>query len=196
MTPSYLLSNILVPSLVGCFVGLTVYIATFQWGEWSNRRKYSKLGVLIIEMLQEEIRTGIGIISLAESVANNPKILRPQGKELEIFLSPPTKSWSGPQTIPDEVLLRISETFTGKVDGQLPATECRIHCKNYFDHICANYNQVAGEALGFLNTESGTKWKQPFLGMGNYHADTRRVYDMLTRAKNQLEENGKRWLSR
>jgi hypothetical protein len=198
---SYLLSNVLVPSLVGCLVGFAVYIASFQWGEWGNRRKYSKLGVLIIEMLQEEVRTGIEIMSQAESVINDPSILRPQPKDLDIFELLPTRSWSGPQTIPDEVLLRISETFRGKIGDELPTTECRIHCKNYFDHMCTNYGKAAAIAYDILSAEDSTKWKRCFSGMleaptGTYLRDAQRVYDMLNSVKKQLASNSKRWFPR
>ena len=186
-----LLFQILTPILVA----LAAYICTWQLGEWKNRRRYSKLGVSIMEMLQEELNSGISIMEAVEKAVNDSSNTQ---QPSTFTLSLPTKTWSGPQTIPDEVLLRIIETCGAKVNNLPPASTCRIHCKNYFDHMCTNYNNALSQAM-----EQGADWKQPFLAPGflgrpngTYLHDARFVRDLLSRAREQFEANAKRCFPR
>jgi hypothetical protein len=122
-------------------VAILTYIVVDRLGEWRKRRMYSKLGVVIMESLQEELRTGIKTMKEAWSAANDPHAEAPPRGLL------PNKSWSGMQTIPDEVLLRILEASSGLKFIGLPPREIRSHCKNFFTHMNENYQNALNIAL-------------------------------------------------
>jgi hypothetical protein len=182
--------------LVPILVALVAYVCTYKIGDWRDRKKYSKLGIAVIESLLEELNTGISIMERIEGAVNDPFATAPPLNIGELL---PSRTWSGPQTISDEVLLRIIETSRGRTEHGLPVTACRIHCKNYFDHMCGNYNHAVEAAVAAI--AAGNNWKLPFVPMlarpnGIYLEGARGVRDMLNRAREQLEANAKRWIPR
>lgn len=119
--------------LIPIGVAIATYIMVDRLGEWRKRRTYSRLGVAIIESLQEEIKNGIELMTNALNATKDQSANAPPPALL------PNRSWSGMSTIPDDVLLRIIETSANRQFDGFPPRECRIHCKNYFEHMCQNY---------------------------------------------------------
>ena len=93
--------------------------------KWKDRKENSKLGAIILEEIQEELKTGIGLMTVMQDAVTNPA--RQATSSLGML---PTKSWSGMKTIPDKIILRIIATN--------PSADIRIRsdCKNYFEHVC------------------------------------------------------------
>jgi hypothetical protein len=184
------ISKIFIDSLVlPIIVAVAAYICVDRLGEWKKRRSYSTLGVAIIESLQEEVRNGIKWMTQTSDNMKN------------LGASPPNfalsnKSWSGMSTIPDDVLLRILETAKGKFTSFHPR-ECRIHCKNYFEYMCGNYNRALSEAT--LLAANGQDWRTPFtpfFGKSGYIEAATGVIQMLEDTKKLLNANSKKWIPR
>ena len=124
---------------------MVTYILVDRLGEWKKRRNYSKLGIAIIESLQEEVKMGINIMTevLAASTSEPRGLL--QNKLL------PNESWDGMATISDEVLLRIIATSDKKTFDGFPPKDCRIHCKNYFNFMNQNYKERLKTAIALAH---------------------------------------------
>jgi hypothetical protein len=181
---TYVLYNIVIPILIA----LLTYLLVDKLGEYKKRKNYSKLGVAIINSLLEEVGSGIKIMLAAVSAAEDPSSVGLSTNTM------PDKSWNGPSTIPDEVLLRIITTSANrKYEGFRPS-DCRIHLKNYFGFICANYNNRVMKP-GYLPDEVG-HWrlvvKNYLLPPGDYIKASRAVQNMLLDAKSLLEQNTRR----
>ena len=181
----YIIKNILVPIIVA----VVTYFLVEGWGEYKKRRNYSRLGIAIIDSLLEEINTGITLMTAALNASENESIVSPP---LSIL---PNSSWSGLSTIPDDVLLRILATSAKRSFKGFHPRECRIHCKNYFEFICGNYEVTRKQSL-YLAAQ-GKDWRTPIktrlVGEPNgYLEPTRSVAQMLRDAKQLLEENTKR----
>ncbi len=161
---------------------LTYWLTTFL-GESKNRKNYSKLGVAIMDSLIEEVTMGLNTMNNLQRFLQDPEA---KGKGFGNLL--PTQSWDGSQTIPNEVLLRILATSEG-VTSPFPPNEIRIHCKNYFSHICGNLN------LAIQNNQRDqlTKMLGNEKGQGNYIESTKKVLGMLETVKSILEKNSKRF---
>jgi len=149
---------------------------------------YSRLGVAIIESLQEEVDNGIKLMTNALDAAQDSSTTAPPPALL------PKKSWGGMSTIPDEVLLRIIETSVTNQFNGFPPRECRIHCKNYFEHMCHNYEQTLDQSLTLA--QQGKDWRRPLHDLladstGHYIQAAREVYRMLENSKQLLEGNAK-----
>lgn len=180
------LSDILFPIIVA----LIAYLIVDRLGEYRKRRLYSKLGVAVIETLLEEVNTGIRLLSMCYKMVktNQPK---PPSHYL------PTGTWSGTSTIQDEVLLRIISTSSNRHFAKgFPPKECLIHCKNYFENICGQYNDRVKQANGLGLT--GAHWRDIFLPMlartnGKFVLAAKNVQLMLEHAKELLEENSEKW---
>ncbi|NVK05368.1 MAG: hypothetical protein HWD92_11115 [Flavobacteriia bacterium] len=112
----------ILPIVIG---SLTFYLTSFL-SQIRERRNQSKLGVVRINALLEEVKTGRGIIEELIN-ADREKIKEP----LRI---PPKKSFSGNQTLSDAILLRILACVGDKKAG-FPLNQVQIHTKNYFEHI-------------------------------------------------------------
>jgi len=180
----FALMNLLLPVVVA----VVTYILVDRLGEWRKRRTYSKLGVAIFESLQEEIRTGISLISTALTETEKQPLLYPP------LALPSTKSWSGMSTIPDDVLLRIIETSANQTFKGFQPRDSRIHCKNYFENMCQNYEQAV--RLSTDLARQGQDWRPPLCDIlsqnrGNYIEAARGVDQMLERAKELLKKNSK-----
>jgi hypothetical protein len=170
-------------------VAITTYVVVDRLGEWRKRRTYSRLGVVIIESLQEEIRTGIRLMTTALNATEDNSANGPPDGLL------PNKSWSGMSTIPDEVLLRIIETSANRQFDGFPPRECRIHCKNYFEHICRNYEQHVTRSMKLAQQQQDWRSNLRALltdeGRSRYIQAARGVDQMLEHAKQLLEKNSK-----
>ena len=179
-----LVTNIILPILVA----VLTYILVDRLGEWQKRRMYSKLGVAIIESLQEEIDNGITQMTNALIAAQDNSASAPPPALL------PNKSWTGMSTISDDVLLRIIETSAKDQFNGFPPRQCRIHCKNYFEHMCRNYEQTITQALYLA--QQGQDWRSPLRAlladnMGRYIQSARAVYRMLEHSKQLMGKNAK-----
>jgi hypothetical protein len=84
-------------------------------------KEYSTLGVAVMECPLEEINNGIVIMTNKQATPL------------------PVKSWNGVTTISDDVLLRIIAVSKGQKAVAFPPREIRIHCKNYFEFMAANW---------------------------------------------------------
>ncbi len=182
---SLVISGLLLPIIVA----ILAYIAVDRLGEWRKRRTSSILGVVVVESLQEEIQTGIQLMTDALKAAEDPNATRPTAAQL------PNRSWSGMSTIPDEVLLRIIATSANHhFDGFKPR-DCRSHCKNYFEHMCVNYEQTV--ALSLVLAQRGEDWRSPIRNLladkpnSAYVWLAGQVDQMLELAKQLLDNNSR-----
>ncbi|MHB1758501.1 MAG: hypothetical protein ACYCT9_13530 [Leptospirillum sp.] len=200
--------NLVIPTVVAV---LAYWVTTFL-GESKNNKNYSKLGVAIMESLIEEVRSGLEILERLKKYLQDPLTDKVRFENLL-----PVKSWEGSQTVPNEVLLRILASSNG-VTAPFPPSEIKIHCKNYFSHICGNVNiaiQNLNTAIQKSNTymqNLGTSLAIPSSGefgiaamrdqllagalgdgegKGNYIESTKKVLGMLETVKNALEQNSK-----
>lgn len=164
------IEGILFPFLVAAFG----YIVITKLDDWKKRRSHSGLGAVIIESLIEEVRQGLSILTNANATtatSTNPL---------------PRKSWNGMSTIPDDVLLRIIEVSKGVTPISFSPREIRTHCKNYFDHMTTNWDEVAG------NRDNWKLLAQKYFE-GNYIQATQNVLDMLQQTGDLLESNSRKW---
>jgi hypothetical protein len=179
------LTNLLFPFVVA--VG--TYIIVDRLGEYRKRRLYSRLGVAVMEALLEEVNNGVRLLSKCYMMIKTNK----PNPSLQYL---PTGTWGGTSTIQDEVLLRILATSSKRhFEKGFPPNQCRIHCKNYFEFVCGNYNNALKEA-GKL-AAAGQDWRpplMPFVGHKGYPLAARNVRLMLEHAKELLEENSEKWL--
>ena len=175
----YVIKNVITPIVIA----ILTYIVVDRLGEWRKRKTYSKLGVAIIESLQEEIKTGIQVMTDALNITEDQSVNEPPVALL------PKKSWSGMSTIPDEVLLRIIETSANRQFDGFPLRECRIHCKNYFEHISQNYEQAVFESMKL--TKQGQDWRRPIL---NLLANDARTYIQAAKGVDRMLDNAKQLL--
>jgi hypothetical protein len=178
------LSSVVLPVAVSYLT----YTLIDRRGEWRKRRMHSKLGVAIIESLQEEIKNGIRLMTAALSAAEDNSANEPPHGLL------PHKSWSGMSTIPDDVLLRIMETSAKRQFEGFPPHKCRTHCKNYFEHMCENYEKTLEEARRLALQRQD--WRSQLRGLladdtSHYIQSARKVDQMLEHAKKLLEDNAK-----
>lgn len=183
-TAIYIVQNIIVPILIA--VG--TYIIVDKLGEWRKRQRYSRLGVAIIEALEEEVRSGIVVMTAALRASEDQSV---QGPPINTL---PQESWSGMSTIPDDVLFRIIETSINYRSEGFPLREIRIHCKNYFTHICDNYNRAVKQ---ILSGEYQKDWRSfiRFLLIdkpNEFVKAANEVYAMLASARDLLESNSKK----
>lgn len=162
------LQNVIGNVIFPITVAIITYLLFRKLDEWKRRRSYSKLGIVILESLIEEVKRGLEMIKAPE--AN----------------SLPRKSWYGMTTIPDEVLLRIIEVSKKITPISFNLREIRIHTKNYFEHMCLNWDKevVSAGQTGLLNAT------QQFF---NYPKQIQDIIDMLNQTKDLLDENSTKW---
>jgi len=182
-----ILMNLILPITIA----IITYLCVDYLGERKKRKNYSKLGVSVLESLQEEIRTGIKVMTENRDkiVINNP--------QLNPFLLP-DKSWNGMTTISDEVMLRILSVGSDIIVGEYRILDVKIHCKNYFVNICTNYRQSLENAL-LLIRSGNPNWASAFGTMFSpqnsqeFIKCSQNVYELLQKAKEMLEKNSKKW---
>jgi hypothetical protein len=157
------------PILAGVLVG-------FLMSEWRNRktiyeqkRNKSLLGVAVIDSLMEEVRTGYKILLSAKQMGTTNQLL-------------PFKTWSGMQTVNDEVLLRIIAVSKDEEShGPFHPREIRTQCKNYFEFLVGNFNKEVSARQPLKPFFNGTGDK--------FDESTKGVLDMLQWAKELLEQD-------
>lgn len=169
------ISNLIFPIIIG----VLAFIAANSVNAWRTRRRQSLLGSAVCASLIEELRHGIAIMETVQTSMNT------QQQAMGIL---PRKSWSGMNTISDEILERLLCLTAGKNNRGFPIKEIRIHLKNYFDHMCPNFDNVTS-AMG-----SGAQWQtqaQFYLVQGKYIEAAKGVLAMLEDAERFLENNAK-----
>jgi len=180
------IENLIKTIIVPIIVALLTYLLVDRLGEYKKRKNYSRLGIAIIESLLEEVRTGINLmIDVLNAIDTNNEL--PRGLL-------PNKSWNGMTTIPDEILLRIIATSTEVKFESFPPRECRIHCKNYFEHMNQNYKYTLDTSINL--TKQGQDWQGPLYNLlsndgSHYLRAAQGVEQMLVDAKKLLEKNVK-----
>ena len=148
----YWLNDIIVPVVVG----VTAFLLTDRVVEWRNRRSQSLLGVSVLESLLEEVNTGINIFNQALSAidADDTNLLP--------MTVPPRKSWIGPLSISDSVLLRLVTNSKERTFSRFNPKDIRIHLKNYFDHMLSNYDSAFAEMVKRISPPT-SDWKNPII---------------------------------
>lgn len=130
-----LLAKILTPFLVAALT----YFIFGKIDDLKKRKLHSILGKSVLSLLKNEIEKGLSEMSRV--------IFKLEKKEDCIeYNYLPNKTWSGVNTINDDVLLRILVLSGDKKDG-FPLSEVRIHVKNYFEYIVANWNSHLKQIL-------------------------------------------------
>ncbi|MHB8390048.1 MAG: hypothetical protein ACYDBH_10755 [Acidobacteriaceae bacterium] len=134
-----------------------------------------------MESLLEEVRGGFKIMQ------DTLQRIEMHGQSAAAVLKPelPGASWEGMNTIPDNVLLRIIATADNVEPRGFPPSQVRIHCKNYFVHMCQNFNNCPFDADLKQLLSSGEQ-------NSDYIDKTQRVIDMLEQTQELLEENSTR----
>ena len=162
--------------LLPMLVAFTVFVASFKIKEWQERRKYSKLGVIIINELLEEVNNGLRSLINTSITDDNFRI----GGNL------PNKSWSGLNTIPIDVLLRIIECSKRENENHWHPSHIRSHCKNYFEHMSINWHKAI-ENYPRVKAIKSIKEMHP-----TYLEATKEVKALLEKIRILLSDNSKR----
>ncbi len=170
-----IISNFVLPITVG----ILAFIASNSISTWRTRKKQSLLGTAICASLIEEIKNGINIMKAVQTAMNG---------QSQIAGSLPRKSWNGMNTISDDILERLLCISEKKDNRGFPIKEIRIHLKNYFDHMCPNFDNI----INAIN--SGGNWQQQaqiYLVQGKYIEAAEKVLFMLEDAQSFLDNNRK-----
>jgi hypothetical protein len=186
-TLCYLSKNVVLPILIA----IITYVLVDRLGEWKSRRNDCKLGIAILDSLLGEILTGLDCMNSAYGQLQQPTPALPSNLL-------PTETWSGMQTIPDEVLLRIISTSKDVVPRSFHPNTIRQVCKDYFTHMCANYNEIIRSLpTSGMGQQALCARLLMYLGggpnQGKYIATTQQVKEMLEQTKELLDQNSKRW---
>jgi hypothetical protein len=175
-------------------IGVLTYLLVDRLGEWKSRRNDCKLGIAILDSLLGEIRTGLNIMNSTYAQAQQGAFQQP----MHLL---PTATWSGmQQTISDQVLLRIIAVSKDIVAPSFHPTAIRNVCKDYFAHMCPNYNAIINKFLsppGMTQQNLSAQFLSLLGGNPNqdkYIATTEQVIEMLELTKKLLDQNSKRWL--
>ena len=144
------------------------YYCFGQIDEFKKRKNYSLLGVELISTFIEEIETGKNILSDKSNI--NKHTL-------------PSMSWSGINTIQDEIILRIIAVSENTKDVGFPARHIRSHLKNYFEYIIPNWEKTHSSNLSEADIEKYRKY---------YESKVTKVFDMLVNIRNLLQQNANR----
>lgn len=152
---SFILKSLIIPLVVGILGGVGTYLLVSMFSKSGKKKDVKTLGIAIIESLIEEVNTGIIILEQALKAAReNETNILPK-------TVPPRKSWNGMNTIPDDVLIEIiNKCQTKKYDGFHPK-DIRSHCKNYFEHITANYDNAFKTSLDRMGKQ--LHWYNPII---------------------------------
>jgi len=182
----FLSKNVVLPILIA----IITYVLVDRLGEWKSRRNDCKLGIAILDSLLGEIRTGLNLMNSTYAQAQQGAVQPPIGLL-------PSKTWDGMQTITDQVLLRIIATSKDIVARSFRPRAIRNVCKDYFDHMCSNYNAIINKLLSPPGMTQQIFCTQ-LLGLlgpnqGKYLAITQEVIEMLEQTMDLLEQNSKRW---
>lgn len=170
-------------------LGVLGFIASHTFHEWKQRKRQSLIGSAVVESLIEEVSKGIEIMENVKSALYGAS---PNGN---FGYGPlPSKSWSGMQTVSDDVLERILLTANGRPVEGFPARQVRTHLKNYFEYMCDNWECLtkidprdaswAAHARKLIHPDS----------KGDHLEAARGVLTMLKQIKRLLDANSKAWL--
>lgn len=174
--------------------------------ETERRRNDSILGVAILGGLMEEIKTGQNFMrALANEITGSSFSYASSGMAgvdagQESVPQMPVSAWEGMRTIPDHVLLRIVAISDGAKPVGFPVTEVRVHCNNYFVHICGEVNRRVRTLEwqnGHIASGKNTDGLRQILCDGPSARDgflrsARKVFIMLAQARRLLEANARR----
>lgn len=181
----YFSKNIFLP----VSIAIITYLLVTKLGEWKARRNDCVLGIAILDYVLGEIRTGLDImnstyVQAQQAAFNLPMHLLPK------------ESWSGMQTIPDQVLLRIIAASNNIVTTSFHPRTIRNVCKDYFEHMCANYNEIAKKMSPYMGQQ---QYRTQFLNLlggaenqSKYIAITQSVIEMIEQTRELLDRNSKR----
>jgi len=178
-----IISNFVLPVCVG----ILAFLASNSIGVWRTRKRQSLLGAAVCSSLIEELNIGIGIMKDVQAVMDN-------SGQATGSLHLPRKSWSGMNTISDDVLERLLCIVEKKPTNRgFPIKEIKIHLKNYFEHMCSNFDSVT------VTMCNGGNWQQQaqvYLVQSKYLEAAEKVLAMLEDAQEYLEENCKKLMPR
>jgi hypothetical protein len=169
-------TNFLLPIVLG----ILAFIASNTVNTWRSRRRQSLLGSVILQSFVEEVAYGVGIMKSVQAMLNNqkPKTMGPL----------PRASWSGMQSISDDLLERLICTSKNKTFSSFTPKEIRIHLKNYFEHMCPNFDSVI---KAFTQGSNWQEVAQSYIERGKYIEAAEGVLQMLKDAQQLLESNSK-----
>ena len=155
--------------------GVAVGFLLSQWKELRNdnrtKRKDSKLAVAVVEAMIEEVSNGYKLLLDAKEHGTIQHLL-------------PSNTWTGMETINDNVLLRIITVSEGIQNRGFPPSQICIHSKNYFVNIVGQVNAAIQEKRTLLPFFTGPGHK--------FDEATKGVLDMLQQTKELLEEDAKK----
>lgn len=174
---------LLFSTLIGAIFSILIYVFTSKIGEWKNRKNVSLLGEIVLEGLQEEIGTGISLMQALQKRADGTCHNSLQPSLL------PTASWSGMNTVSDDIMLRIIATSPPHM-----AKKLRYDCKNYFAHICANINYTLSdrsETASLMAKRHILKYLSS-ADKENYLVASENLYEDLAKIKHALKNNAKK----
>jgi hypothetical protein len=181
----YFSKNIFLPVLIA----IITYLLITKFGEWKSRRNDCVLGIAILDYLLGEIRTGLNLMNSTYAQAQQVAFRLPMSLL-------PKESWSGMQTIPDQVLLRIIAASSNVVTTSFHPRTIRSVCKDYFEHMCVNYNEIAKNMSPLMGQRQYSTQFINLLGgdpnQGKYLEITQSVIEMLEQTKKLLDQNSKR----
>ena len=175
------IKGIIENALIPFSVGAISYVLFRGLDERKKRKNFSKLGIIIIRSLLEEINTGIDIIK-----ANLPS----QTVQLQNM---PSASWININTIPDEVLLRIisiSEKVRQNVDYH--PRDIRSHTKNYFEHMCVTWGQNVSIVANAINNKTPIPSNLHDTAVA-FQRPAEHVKILLEQTIQLLDKNSKKW---
>ena len=140
------------------------------------------LGVTIVEYLVGQVNIGIEIL---DEIARGDL----GGRKL------PNSAWSGMQTIPKDVVLRIVALASNrchKTSDGFPPMEILVHCNNYFVYICQNINSRVAGRIQLKTDVIETSLKEIKKLASDYAGPSRGVRSMLLEVKTLLQRNSTR----
>ena len=183
----FLLKNVILPILIA----IITYLLVDRLGEWKVRRNNSMLGIAILDSLLQEARTGLSIMNSTYTNAQTQQTPFPVPNTLL-----PTASWSGMQTIPDQVLLRIIAISQRVTPHAFHPNTIRSCCKDYFDHMCKSYNGIIESGPDAVRQDFSTVFLMLLgegPGQGKYLRAAQSVIETLEQTKELLDGNSTRW---
>ena len=184
------LASVVLPMIVA----VLTFLASDRLTDGKKRQEQSKLGVAVLQTLEEEIVTGIETMKQALAASRDMGALLPPGSLM------PNKTWSGMQTISDDVFMRLIEVSEGVTSQGFPLRECRTHLKNYFEHIVGNVN-AATTAAGTFGADRHIQWRATLnraIGdeVTGYIASSEKVLAMVRHGQHLLAANARRFRPR
>lgn len=170
-------------TILASFVALGIAVSAVAGDrrrERASLRRNSILGAAVLESLLEEVRLGLQIIE--KTLAR----IEAKGASPAFMSRPllPGDSWDGMHTISDAILLRIIATSENVPTSGFRLADVRSHCKNYFVHIRAHFNDTPYDAVIWTRFAPGE-------GNGDLVGSTKGAVAMLEQACDLLKHNAK-----